>query len=90
MVAVPPVLLIAYLIMACAVFDFSKAAFPFQQGTSADGRPMAIGPRPRPWAYRADKNWEGMYWKGNEWPFVVFAPVCSYWRHSHGYAPPEG
>jgi len=88
LLTVPVVLVVGYLVTACAVFDFNKAAFPFNQQTGSDGRPVAFGPRPRPWAYAADKNWQGIYWQGKEWPFIVFAPVCSWWRHSHGYAAP--
>ena len=88
LLTVPVVLIIAYLATAYAVFDFSKPAFPFGQTTDSEGRPVAIGPRPRTWACAPDKNWEGVYWKGGEWPFIVFAPVCSWWRHHHGYAAP--
>jgi len=88
LIALPIILVAAYLILACAVFDFNKPAFAFGQASDSSGQPIAIGPRPRPWAYAADKNWEGVYWKGEEWPFVVFAPVCGWWRHTHGYVAP--
>jgi len=90
LLALPIVLVVAYLVGAWAVFDFSKPAFPFGQTADSAGRPIAIGPRPRSWAYAPDKTWEGVYWRGREWPFIVFAPVCSWWRHHHGYAAPEG
>jgi len=87
--ALPITLVVGYLVMAVAVFDFSKPAFAFGQATDSAGRPIAIGPRPRTWAYTPDKNWEGVYWKGREWPFIVFSPVCSWWRHHNGYVAPS-
>jgi len=89
LLAFPVVLMVGYVVLACAVFDFNTPEFSFRQATDSTGRPIAIGPRPRPWACAPDKNWEGVYWKGKEWPFIVFAPVCSWWRHHHGYVAPS-
>jgi len=73
----------AYLCAACLVFDFSKPAFPFNQNNSQDGRPVAFGPRPR--ERFCLPHWEGVYWKGDEWPFIVFSPICHWWCDHHCY-----
>ncbi|HXF11174.1 MAG TPA: hypothetical protein VN625_10350 [Desulfuromonadaceae bacterium] len=78
------VLVIGYIGAAFAVFDFSKPAFPFSQKNGGDSRPVAFGPRPR--EQFCPPNWGGVYWKGNEWPFIVFAPICHWWCAQHGYA----
>ena len=74
-----------YLLAAVVVFDFSKTAFPDDEDNTEDGRPVALGPMPRLlFCHRAH---DGVNFEGREWPFVVFAPICSWWRASHGYAP---
>jgi hypothetical protein len=78
-------LLGAYLCTAIVVFDFGSAALAFDED-SHDGREVAIGPRPR--RLFCPPTWEGVRWEGREWPFVMFAPVCCWWRERHGYAPP--
>jgi hypothetical protein len=80
----PFVVVLVYLSAAAVVFDFSKAAYPSDEDYY-DGRKVAIGPRPR--SIFCPPTVEGVRWEGREWPFVVFAPVCSWWRERHGYAP---
>jgi hypothetical protein len=82
--AVPAVALLVYVTAAAIVFDFSRAAFPNDE-ENYNGREVAIGPRPR--HLFCPPTWEGVRWEGREWPFVVFAPICSWWRERHGYAP---
>ncbi len=81
----PLVFLAAYLGAASLVFDFGSAAFPNDEENTGDGRPVALGPRPR--QLFCPPTWEGVCWEGREWPFVIFAPICSWWRDRHGYAP---
>src|SRR2546426_123678 len=83
--ATPLALLLAYVAAAALVFDFSATAFPGDEDNTADGRPVALGPRPRRVFCRPTVH--DVCWEGREWPFVVFAPVCSWWRERHGYAP---
>ena len=78
-------LLTLYAAAAVIVFDFSNAAFPNDE-ENFGAQPVAIGPRPRSFACPATS--EGVAWQGREWPFVVFSPVCHWWRIRHGYAPP--
>ena len=80
----PLALLVAYFGAAAIVFDFSKTAFPSDED-NFEGREVAIGPRPR--HLFCPPTWEGVRWEGREWPFVVFAPICGWWRERHGYAP---
>lgn len=77
-------LVVAYIGAAFMVFDFSKPAFPFNQDNRQDDRPVAFGPRPR--ERFCPPDWQGVYWKGTEWPFIVFRPVCHWWCDHHGYA----
>jgi hypothetical protein len=79
-------LILAYILAAALVFDFGQTAFPGDEDNTTDGRPVAIGPRPRPLFSRPTVH--GVSWEGREWPFVLFAPVCSVWRAHHGYAAP--
>ena len=73
-----------YFLAAAVVFDFSETAYPYDEDHYA-GQPVALGPRPRlPFCRRAH---DGVNFEGREWPFVVFAPICSLWRARHGYAP---
>jgi hypothetical protein len=83
--AMPIALVVVYLGAAVLVFDFTKAAFPYDEDNTEDGRPVALGPRPR--HLFCAPTWEGVRWEGREWPFVVFAPVCFWWLDRHGYAP---
>ena len=82
---VPFALLALYLGAAFVVFDFSRAALPGDEDNTEDGRPVALGPRPRSLFCRPTVS--DVRWEGGEWPFVVFAPVCNLWRERHGYAP---
>ena len=84
-IGAPIALITVYLGAAMLVFDFNQTAYPNDEENAEDGRPVAIGPRPRGFFYQP--TWEGVRWEGREWPFVVFAPVCSWWRDQHGYAP---
>lgn len=81
----PVVVLLAYFVAAVLVFDFTKVAFTSDEDNTEDGRPVALGPRPR--QIFCAPTWEGVGWKGRDWPFVVFSPVCGWWRDRHGYAP---
>jgi len=76
----------AYFGAAVLIFDFGQAAFPGDEENTADGRPVALGPRPR--AFFCRPTVHEVCWEGREWPFVVFAPICSGWRQRHGYATP--
>lgn len=81
----PFALLVVYFGAAAVVFDFGRTAFPGDEDNTEDGRPVALGPRPRSLFCRPTVS--DVRWEGREWPFVVFAPVCSWWREHHGYAP---
>lgn len=78
-------MVIGYLGAAGLVFDFNDAALPYDEEFTDDGRPVAVGPSPRGLFCRP--TWYGVHWEGREWPFVVFAPICSLWRDNNGYAP---
>jgi hypothetical protein len=80
----PVIAPLIYIAAATIVFDFNRAAFPSDEDNH-DGREVAIGPRPRHMFCPPTSH--GVRWEGREWPFVVFAPVCSWWRERHGYAP---
>lgn len=69
-----------------AIFDFSRAAFPYDEENTEDGRPVAIGPHP--WEFVCPPTYFGITFDGTEWPFVRFAAVCAAWRTLKGYAPP--
>jgi hypothetical protein len=84
LIASPMLGLFVYVGAAFIVFDFSRAAYPSDE-ENHEGREVAIGPRPR--RLFCPPTWEGVRWEGREWPFVVFAPICSCWRDEHGYAP---
>src|SRR5439155_27338663 len=71
----PVVLMLAYFVAAAVVFDFSQAAFPGDEDNTADGRPVALGPRPRQLFCRPTVH--GVCWEGREWPFVVLASVLT-------------
>lgn len=76
---------VVYLGSAALVFDFTRAAFPDDEDSFWDME-VAIGPRPR--RIFCPPTRHDVRWQGREWPFVVFAPVCEWWRTLHGYAPP--
>ena len=76
---------LVYILVALVVFDFTQTAFPYDEDNTPDGRPVALGPRPR-W-FACSRAHDSFNFEGREWPFVVFAPICSWWRSSHGYAP---
>ena len=75
---------VIYLGSAALVFDFTRASLPDDEDIFGDME-VAIGPRPRGVFCRPTRN--DVRWEGREWPFVVFAPVCEWWRTLHGYAP---
>jgi hypothetical protein len=77
-------LVLAYFITAFVIFDFTRPAFPFSQNDASSGKLKAVGPRPK--ERYCPPTWGGEYWKGNEWPFIVFCPICYCWCHSHGYS----
>lgn len=81
----PFALLLTYIAAAALVFDFRETAYPDDEDNTEDGRPVALGPRPRSLFCRPTVH--GVNWEGREWPFVVFAPICSWWRVRHGFAP---
>ena len=78
-------LVLAYFLTAALVFDFTQPAFPGDEDNAPDGRPVALGPRPRELFCRPTVH--DVSWTGREWPFVAFAPISSLWRDQHGYAP---
>jgi hypothetical protein len=85
LLATPLGVLGLYIAAAIVVFDFGGTAFPGDEENTEDGRPVALGPRPRRLFCRPTVS--DVHWEGREWPFVVFAPICSLWREKHGYAP---
>lgn len=78
-------LAIVYGVAPVIAFDFTGAA-PSYDEEHFEGRPVAIGPRPRGFACRPTDH--DLFWAGDEWPFLVFRPVCRIRLHFHGYAPP--
>jgi hypothetical protein len=77
--------LFLYTLSAFIVFDMSKPARVFDE-ENYKGKEIALGPRPRRWACRPTH--EGVTFDGNEWPFLVFRPVCAVWQLIKGYESP--
>jgi hypothetical protein len=78
--------LFLYLFSSLIVFDFFETAFPGDEDNTTDGRPVAIGPKPR--AIFCRPTVHDVRFEGDEWPFKVYAPICSAWRLIRGYEPP--
>ena len=76
--------LFAYLLAAAVVFDFSEAAYYRDAEYNQIGQRFAIGPRPR-W-FICYPTYSDFFYEGDEWPFKVFAPICTFHREFHGYA----
>ncbi len=79
---------VAYVLSSLVVFDLFRAALPGDEDNTADGRAVAIGPKPRRMFCRPTVH--DVRFNGDEWPFRVFAPLCKAWRGVGGYAPPIG
>ncbi|MFA5795258.1 MAG: hypothetical protein WC980_09395 [Candidatus Brocadiia bacterium] len=82
-------ILIAYLLSAFVVFDFTRTADPNDE-EYYKGRPVAYGPHPR-LIFCAPSRGGFIYddYDGREWPFIVYAPICRVWRTLTGHAPPH-
>jgi len=79
-------LFVAYVLSSLVVFDFFRAALPGDEDNTADGRPVAIGPKPR--RIFCPPTVHDVRFDGDEWPFRVYAPICAAWRMVRGFAPP--
>ena len=79
-----------YIFAAAVVFDFRRPAGIFDEEYfgNRNVRNVAIGPMPR--RIFCQPTYHGVHFVGDEWPFVVFLPICKVWRHIMGYAPPGG
>lgn len=75
-----------YIFAIFVVFDLTRPAFRFDIDNSADGTPVAIGPRPRAFVCRPAMH--DIDYIGNEVVFSVFMPACVIWCSAMGYARP--
>lgn len=78
--------LLLYVMSAFIVFDMSEAAHKWDVDNDSLGNPVALGPSPRH-CFCAPTMYDTCY-KGDEWPFRLYTPVCRLWLRVHGYVPP--
>lgn len=76
---------LAYGLLFCTVFDLTRPARQFDV-EYLGGKMAVLGPTPR-WVF-CRPSYADMYYKGNEWPFVVFSPLCNVWVQQSGYVRP--
>lgn len=72
-----------YAISFIVIFNLAKAAPVFDRESDNDGIPIAAGPMPRKWVVEA--SYHGMFYRGNEWPFVVYNIPCRLWCFLNGF-----
>jgi hypothetical protein len=80
------VIILIYFIGSIIVFDFSKAAFDAEEDTF-NRKQVAYGPRPRHFFTKPQQR-DGLSYSGEEWPFLVYKPICIFWRVLGGYEKP--
>jgi len=67
------------------VFNLGAVAYPEEEDTF-EGRTVAYGPRPR--SIFAVQNPRTCGYKGDEWPFFVYRPLCFVYRMIRGLNAP--
>lgn len=85
------VLLGLYMTLPVVIFDFSSAAVPFDE-ENHNGRPVAIGPRPRFWVPGAAHDFDvpgGFGYHTSAWPFRVWKPLYLIYLRFYGYERPS-
>jgi hypothetical protein len=80
--------IVLYVTSAAIVFNFSRPALDRFQEWRGDMM-VAYGPRPRPFLGLIPTPIDETYWTGKEWPFILYAPICSIWRRHNGYTLPD-
>lgn len=83
-------LLVIYIAGSLVVFDFFSTAAPFDEDTH-NGKSVAIGPKPRSWVPRVSSDFDipgGVGYSPENWPFVVWKPVCLIYLKIKGYEKP--
>jgi hypothetical protein len=82
---------LVYLILPLAVFDFTSVAVPFDEETH-NGRSVGLGPRPYRWVPGASHGLDipgGFEYSTEEWPFVLWKPLCFGFLKIKGYELPS-
>ncbi len=78
-------MIVLYFISFFLVFDVMKPAYSDDED-SYNFKAVAHGPRPR--LLFCGSYMHNETYSGDEWPFYVYAPLCTMWRWWMGYAPP--
>ena len=71
-------LIVFYILGAVVTFDFSHNAYPLNEKYYPNGRIEVLGPIPR--GALCSPVLGDVHYKGSEWPFLLYRPLCQFWK----------